>query len=151
MGMSTVKFEGNWASKDKEGCCSACPTTTDLYRFSKGSTSPHDTGLCRCMSAKPGVMPISAPAGQGCNSRNQGIPCCPDFAPGDNMREGEVFVQEDHLLDGDCKKTCQTLYSESTGITESTTEKYSNGKNKCWCEFGEPVFQKDKNYQTCIF
>merc|ERR1712055_403308 len=94
-----------------------------------------------------------------------GIHCCAggkQLTVGDNVGpDGEAFIQEDRLLNETakltpCANSCMHLEGDArgkpTGITQSTTQFYSNKTPKCWCEFGEPKLDAtNTKYKTCMF
>jgi|ERR1712080_52056 len=153
-------------------CCEKCAKqwpNTELYTFYDDPTT-----MCICQSPREGanVKTEQAPNGTFCgicepeslalatprkeceSGDPSGIACCPQFTPGDNAGRKETFVHENELVDGDCQKTCQDgeKFPNSVGMTQHISQKYSNGKPKCWCESGEPILNASaQNYHTCLF
>jgi hypothetical protein len=86
-----------------------------------------------------------------CGQAEHKITCCPKLSSGDNALGTESFLQESQMTEETCWESCQKHKPGSVGITQHATQTYSNGKPKCWCEFGEAKLNEDANYQTCMF
>jgi len=155
----SVRKMGEIYAEDHGQCCEKCSKkhpSTHMYRYELRRKS------CYCEEAMPGLNLVTEAVKDyagicGCNDAGHGIPCCSaGFMPGDNeASKGEMFIQANQYLTT-CLDTCKSLYSDSTGVTESVKQKYSSGngrnKNKCWCEFGKPQLDYgNADYQTCVF